>query len=385
MTWFEVYIPAKSPGQNNVTLTIEGQNWMDALRTGLANIGEGPISNIMCDIQADNSIHVTDVGTQRVFRLRETVAPSAQPPAAPPPTPVATPPPAPAASAPTPPPPPAAAPTPAPAAVAAPAPTPAPAPAPAPAETATVPAKVAKAPAPTPAPAPKAAPAPAPAQAKKTTAPVAPPPKRAAQFKTGPQPARRVESAQRADDPELRPSGPVAQPSFDPTDMIADIFDATQELLMDSVPDPRKVAEKLLDLALEKVPADAGTFYLADVNGHELLFAAVRGPKADAIKKSGFTVPVGQGIVGFAAQEGVCLVIRDMQHDSRYFRAIADAVGYQPRDTLCASAEKDGRLFGAIQLINAKGEGGFSAGQMEVIRYIGLTAADMLERVADSA
>lgn len=363
MTWFEVYIPAKSPGQNNVTLTIEGQNWMDALRTGLANIGEGPISNIMCDIQADNSIHVTDVGTQRVFRLRETVAPSAQP-AAP------TPPPPPVEAKPAPAPAPAPAPTPAPAAAAAPAPAPAPAPTPAPA--------------PAPAPAPVAAkPAPAPAQTKKSTAKVAPPPKRDAQFRTGPQPAQRVESAQSASDPELRPSGASAEAAFDPTDMIADIFDATQELLLDAVPDPRKVAEKLLDLALEKVPADAGTFYLADLNGHELHFAAVRGPKADAIKKSGFTVPVGQGIVGFAAQEGVCLVIRDMQNDSRYFRAIADAVGYQPRDTLCASAEKDGRLFGAIQLINAK-NGAFTASQMEVIRYIGLTAADMLERVADS-
>lgn len=379
MTWFEVYIPAKSQGQNNVTLTIEGQNWMDALRTGLANIGEGPISNIMCDIQADNSIHVTDVGTQRVFRLRETAAPSAQPAAAPP---AAAPAAAPKAQAPQPP---RAAPQPAPAPVATPGPLPSatPAPTPAPAVTPAAPPAAAK---PKPQPAPQPAPAQPPAPAAQAKAPAAPPPKRDAQFKTGPQPAQRVESATSANDPQLRPSGSgsVAAPAFDPTDMIADIFDATQELLMDSVPDASKVAERLLDLALEKVPADAGTFYLADVNGHELRFAAVRGPKADAIKKSGFTVPVGQGIVGFSAQEGVCLVIRDMQHDSRYFRAIADAVGYQPRDTLCASAEKEGRLFGAIQLINSK-RGGFSAGEMEVIRYIGLTAADMLERVADSA
>ncbi len=354
MTWFEVYIPAKGPGQKNLTLTVEGQNWMDALRTGLSNIGEGPISNIMCDIQADNSIHVTDVGTQRVFRLRET-EPGAKPA------------PAPAAA-------PAAAPAPAPAPQPA-APKPAPAAAPAPV------AKPQPAPAAKPQPAPAAKPQPAPAARPAKSA--APPPQRAAQFKTGPVPSQRVESVATANDPQLRPSGPVSAPAFDPTDMIADIFDATQELLMDSVPDPQKVAQKLLDLALEKVPADAGTFYLADVNGHELRFSAVRGPKADAIKKSGFTVPVGQGIVGFCAQEGCCVVIRDMQHDSRYFRGIADAVGYQPRDTLCSSAEKEGRLFGAIQLINSK-KGGFTASEMEVIRYIGLTAADMLERVADS-
>ena len=50
-----------------------------------------------------------------------------------------------------------------------------------------------------------------------------------------------------------------------------------------------------------------------------------------------------------------------------------------PRDTLCASAEKDGRLFGAIQLINSKRA--YDANHMEVLRYIGLTAAELLERV----
>jgi GAF domain-containing protein len=196
-------------------------------------------------------------------------------------------------------------------------------------------------------------------------------------------PVQRTESAAAPTDPVVKPSGPVSAPTFDPTDTIADVFDATQELLLDAVPDPKRVAEKLLDLALEKVPADAGTFYLADVNGHELSFAAVRGPKADAIRKKSLTVPVGQGVVGFCAQEGVCLVIRDMQNDSRYFSAIAEAVGYQPKDSLCASAEKEGRLFGAIQLINHK-KGGFTPGEMEVIRYIGITAADMLARVAEA-
>lgn len=102
------------------------------------------------------------------------------------------------------------------------------------------------------------------------------------------------------------------------------------------------------------------------------------------MKKGNFSVRVGQGIIGFCAQEGVCLVIRDMQNDSRYFAAIADAIGYQPQNTLCASAEQDGRLYGAIQLINSK-RGTFTSAEMELVRYLGLTAADMLGRVAEQA
>jgi putative methionine-R-sulfoxide reductase with GAF domain len=322
MTWFEVYIPSTGTEQKTLSLTVEGPNWMDALRTGLGHIGESPISNIMCDVQEDNSIHVTDVSTQRVFRLREVAA-------------------APAAVAP----------EPAEAAEAAPKP-----------ETKT---KTKK-------------------EAQANTQSKTPPPKREAQFQAGPVAVQLEESDSSTADPHVTPAKPIAASHFDVTDMIADIFEATQELFEDAIPDPRKVAEKLLDLALAKVPADAGSFYLADLNSDVLLFAAVRGPKADTIKRSGLNMPLGQGIVGFCAQEGVCLVIRDMQQDTRYSAGIADTVGYQPRDTLCASVAKEGRLYGAIQLINAEG-GAFDASAMEAIRYLSLTAADMLQRVADSA
>lgn len=144
----------------------------------------------------------------------------------------------------------------------------------------------------------------------------------------------------------------------------------------------QKVADTLLDIALAHIPAESGTFYLADVNGHELAFTSVRGPKADALRKSGLSVKVGQGIIGFCAQEGICLVVSDIQKDPRFYSAIARSIDYQPKDTVCASAEKDGRLFGAVQLINSRG-GGFDAAHMEVLRFIGLTAAAMLERISE--
>jgi len=407
MTWFEVFIPARDANAMNVTLTVEAPNWIGALRTGLSNIGEGQdaISNVMCDIKEDNSIHVTNPNTNRVFRLREVAGPPAEA-AAPAPAP------APAAAAPKPISIPDAAPVAAPPAMktepavakvatadaealtteatALPARPAAPevktepvlkpvaaAAAAAATTTAPAPAPVAKA---APAPAAKAAPAPA---AKATPAPQkAPPPKRTTgQFNEAPKPVTREVTAPQPTDPQIAPLS-RKQSKVNLNDVIADVFDATQDLLMDAKIDASRVANTLLDIAMQKVPADAGTFYLADINGNELVFEAVRGPKADAIKKSRLTVPVGQGVVGFCAQEGVCLVISDMQHDQRYFSAVADAVGYQPRDSLCASVEKDGRLYGAIQLINSK-DGGFSADEMEVVRYIGLTAADMLERAAD--
>ena len=266
------------------------------------------------------------------------------------------------------------------------------APAASPALQASVPAAVPAPPARTPPPAPVPAAAPveateriarAPAAKAKPTGPVpsptargvtAPPPKRSSgQFENAPRPVSREVSG---DSYQLSPAAGMSAEAV--AEAVADVFDATQGLLMEGAVDPARIAEVLLDIALSHVPAESGSFYIADVNGHELAFAAVRGPKADAIKKGRFTVPVGQGIVGFCALEGVCLRVSDIQHDPRHLSAVATAVGYSPRDTLCASAEKDGRLYGAVQLINATES--FTAVHMEVLRYIGLTAAQLLER-----
>jgi putative methionine-R-sulfoxide reductase with GAF domain len=207
----------------------------------------------------------------------------------------------------------------------------------------------------------------------------APAPKRASgQFQSAPITQSREESVPAKTDPAIGRREP-AKSQVSVTDAIAEVFDATQDLYLEAALTRQKIAEKMLDIALTHIPSESGTFYLADVNGHELVFAAVRGPKADAIKRSGMKVKVGQGIIGFCAQEGVCLLVSDIQKDPRYHAEVASAIGYQPRDTVCASAEKDGRLFGALQLINSKK--GFDAAQMEVARYIGLTAAALLERL----
>jgi GAF domain-containing protein len=201
------------------------------------------------------------------------------------------------------------------------------------------------------------------------------------QFLDAPSASKRKETKPTATDPKI---GRVTLPPQSIDDLIGDVFEATQDLWMETNLTPVDVAKRMLDLALEKIPAEAGTFFLADLNSPNLNFAAIRGPKAEELRSMDLKVEVGQGIVGFCAQEGVCLAIHDMQNDSRYFPKIAEKVGYRPENTLCAPAENEGRLYGAIQLINAQG-GAFAATQMELIRYIGITTGDILGRIEAAA
>lgn len=373
MANFEVFIPAKDADSFNVTLTIAANNWLGALRSGLANIGEGPnsISNIMCDIKEDGSIHVTDPGTSRVFRLKEIPAAGAAPaPTTPAPQPV----PAAAAPKPTPvvedegaktqPEMPAVKAPPEPPRAAAPAPAPAPAPekrAPTEKRPAVAPPKPAE---------PKPAAAKDVAAARKVTG----------QFQSAPQPIARKETKEPVAQSIGREKG--APPPFKVEDVLTDIFERMQDLYAGEMTKER-IASFLLDTALAYVKSDAGTFYTSDLSGYELEFTAVRGPAAKDIMKSGIKVPVGQGIVGFCAQEGVSLAISDVQKDPRFGKSISEKIGYECRNMICSPLYKDGRLWGALQLINRNGGTSFHPVEVDVINYLAHEGAQLLAAVEE--
>lgn len=76
MARFEVLVPGAPPARPaDVTLRIDAESWLAALEAGLDRLG-GPrfAPNVLCDIQADGAIHVTDPMGGGVFRIREVTA-----------------------------------------------------------------------------------------------------------------------------------------------------------------------------------------------------------------------------------------------------------------------------------------------------------------------
>src|SRR6266545_1253224 len=83
MPRFEVFCPATPPAlPADVTLRVEAEHWLAALKAGLRKVG-GPqlTTNVLCDVQADGSIHVTDPRGGGVFRIQELRAEPAVAPA----------------------------------------------------------------------------------------------------------------------------------------------------------------------------------------------------------------------------------------------------------------------------------------------------------------
>ena len=159
-------------------------------------------------------------------------------------------------------------------------------------------------------------------------------------------------------------------------EILADLFERTPEMFGKSQADALYF---MLDLAMEKIPSESGSFYVADLNRRDLGFAAVRGPKASELLALKLRVPMGKGLVGFCAQEGVAVAISDAQRDRRFFKEISQRLGYETKSMITTPVIYENRTLGAIQLINKSGSTTFNAAELSVLHYLAHQAAIFLE------
>lgn len=404
MAKFEVHIPAASAGGFNMTLKVGADNWMAALKAGMQKVGEqgASMQNLMVDVQEDNSIHVTDATSGRVFRIRELsdeeaakapvkknpsgvytmpaeLAPKADAPAAPtkiePPGAKTEPPGKPGAKT---------------------EPPGKPAPKPAADGNKTL---IQEAPPPadgstgeeaTHVPDRKRGEV-GPADATMPFKPVSQPtplPFKKPYRNTKSSPRMAVEDVEELEAPVKPVTGQIGRPKTSPAqqavvkqnveDLLADIFLRVNEL--EAKNDIEQAMLFVLDLAMEKVPCEAGSVLRADAGSGDLTFLCARGPKAKELMAAKLTIPAGTGIAGFCAIEGVSLALSDVQKDPRFYAAVGQKVDFETKSLLCAPMMTHGRSFGAMQLINRSGGPQFQEHEVGVLSYLSHQAALFLNR-----
>jgi GAF domain-containing protein len=169
---------------------------------------------------------------------------------------------------------------------------------------------------------------------------------------------------------------PLPEPRDPVEDALVDLFERVPQVFGKV---QRDGLYFLLDLALEKIPSDAGSVWLADLSRRDLRFAAARGPKASELLSAEVAVPMGKGLVGYCAQEGVGLAVGDTSRDPRHLREVGQRVGYEARSVLTTPILLNGRTLGAIQLVNRKGATGYSQAELAMLHYVAHQAAVYLE------
>ena len=356
MPSFEVFIPAALETGFDLTFRVDADNWMAALKTGLEQVGlKGHRGNLLCDIKP-TGIDVTNPGSGKVFRIRELAEGEA---AVVPGAPAAPEPPQPTTEVVT---------------------------APAPAFPRTAPPVEAPVEPPIPAPAVRPEPAPPPAPPPRP-APQAPPP-RPPSKRFSPPPHHsdtEVRSVSRIERRAATPAAAVgraqAKASVSQDEVLAELFERVQRIY--DAKDADAALGFVLDLAMEKVPAESGSAYRADISSRMVRFVAARGPKADELMRLGPAVPVGTGLVGVSVEQGVGLAISDADQDPRFFRAVSDRLGYETRSVITVPIQREGQVMGALQLINRREGSTFSEPDLAILDYLGRECAEYLRATGE--
>ncbi len=201
-------------------------------------------------------------------------------------------------------------------------------------------------------------------------------------------PRMNVGDVEELEAPVMPVTGQIGRPKSSPAqqavvkqnveDLLADIFLRVNEL--EGKTDIEQAMLFVLDLAMEKVPCEAGSVLRADAGSGDLTFLCARGPKAKELMAAKITIPTGTGIAGFCALEGVSLALSDVQKDPRFYAAVGQKVDFETKSLLCAPMMTHGRSFGAMQLINRSGGQQFQEHEVGVLSYLSHQAALFLNR-----
>ena len=123
-----------------------------------------------------------------------------------------------------------------------------------------------------------------------------------------------------------------------------------------------------LNLSRDFIPCEAGSAMLITPGKYELYIAAAQGELADQLKDKRLSLT--KGIVGFAARTGAVITVSDPENDPRFDNELDLASGFKTRSVVCSPIQYEGKVIGAIELINSSRENGFTQSEANVLSYI---------------
>ncbi|WP_320006865.1 GAF domain-containing SpoIIE family protein phosphatase [Maridesulfovibrio sp.] len=152
---------------------------------------------------------------------------------------------------------------------------------------------------------------------------------------------------------------------------------ANIESLVDLLP-------QLLRLAQDVTSAEASSIMLYNESKNVLEFAwamnDVLGEKAMENLKTGFKLPMGQGIAGWVAENRQALNVIDAQNDERFSKTADEKTGFTTKCILCTPIIHQSKLLGVVQVLNSIDKECFGSEDEELLESFGHLAGVALVR-----
>ncbi len=135
-----------------------------------------------------------------------------------------------------------------------------------------------------------------------------------------------------------------------------------------------------LDFLLQKIGAaaeqltesEASSIMLVTDDKKHLFFRVASGAQAKALKT--MTLPMGQGIAGWVAQNRQPQTVNDTKSDPRFAGKFDKASGFTTRSLLCVPMIFRGELVGVVEVLNKK-QGGYTEGHVGLLSSLASLAS----------
>ena len=129
----------------------------------------------------------------------------------------------------------------------------------------------------------------------------------------------------------------------------------------------------ILTSATELLDAETSSLMLLDEASNELIIEVATGEPGQEVKE--LRVPAGQGIAGWVLQHKEPAVVTDVRSDPRFYGQIDQASGFQTRSMLAVPLTVRDRPIGVVEVINKRGDAGFSERDQELAAALAAQAA----------
>ncbi len=139
--------------------------------------------------------------------------------------------------------------------------------------------------------------------------------------------------------------------------------------------------ERLLDRVMEKVlkitGTEAGTLFMLDESGDNLVFSVVKGAKAKELV--GQKISLDEGIAGWVARTGLPHLSSRPSKDTRWSRRFDKSLGFKTRDLLAVPIQSGEEAVGVIELLNKCDGRPFDKKDLELLSTISSQVAMLIE------
>ncbi len=134
------------------------------------------------------------------------------------------------------------------------------------------------------------------------------------------------------------------------------------ELLNSRYFDLNGLFTQILQSATRLTDGESSSLLLLQPDSQRLEFVVALGPKGDEVKS--FSVPKGEGIAGWVAENNTSIHVPDVEKDARFYSKISRNVGYPNQNILAVPLRVKGQCVGVLEMINKKGGQSFHAEDM---------------------